>query len=137
MLWWQYVLVAFGAVTTIQAARSDLWKGLHAIMKFGDALPEIAKFPETVERLRREVIATRTDLREHMDVEDITNLGVEKALVGVIGRQEKLDINMGRIGHELNNVRQIVMNTVETGSGDRWRLAAHVDAELIKEAGKP
>ena len=126
---WQLALTVVGGLTTLEVGRRTFWKGLKGFIRLGDALPHLVDFPQDVKGLREEIrqshdeaILLRADLREHMDVEDSLALGVEKVLANMIVRQEKVDVTLNSVQHEVHNAQQIVMNIVEAGSGDRWRL---------------
>ena len=133
MSWYEWVAAGAGVVIAVAAARKVVWQGLRAFTRFGEAVPSLTTLPEAVDVLRAEIHglreemagqgeAIRTDLREHMNNEDLSTLGTEKVLVGVIARQEKMDISLREVVYGLTTVRQILMNAVELGAGDRWRM---------------
>lgn len=139
MTWWQIVLAAAGGLAALQAARVTIWRAGRALIQFGDALPEVVKFPETVKALQAEVIGIRTDLADHMVIEDNTQMGVEKVLARVIVQQRNVELKIDQAGHEVANLQQIVMNGLKLGEGDRWRLThheAHAEETVMEQIPK-
>lgn len=147
MDWWEIALIALGVPVAFETARRTIWQGLKGMVSLGSALPNLAELPhevrvlsETVERTKLHLLAAvesvRIDLKTHMDVEDVAAIASEKVLAAVIVRNEKLDISMQQVHHEINNVRQIVMNSLELGSGDRWRLRGQHGESEITESGE-
>ena len=129
MAWWQIVGVAVGVLAGLAAARKFLWAVLKGMVALGDVLPHLMDLPgkldEVAEKADRNYGATQRvsdELREHMRYEDEIQLIEQKGWAGMITRQERVEHVMSGVQLEVNNVRQIVMNVVETGAGDRWRL---------------
>lgn len=139
MRWYEWLALSAGGIISLEAARRTVWqwlkslvRGIYGVVKFGQAIPDLSALPGVAKRLetqhevlRAEVIAARQDLKDHMTIEDQAALTTEKAWASLIAGQSAMVVSVADLRHELNTVRQIVMNQVELGSGDRWRLTHH------------
>ncbi len=158
MSWYEYVALVVGVLASIQAARMTIWRwgkgmfhGAQAVGKFGEALPKLSALPTRMDSLDAKLDTVRVEvrqysetdnaaheamtqeLREHMTVEEEVSHYQEKAWLSLIETQHRLTQGQADVRHEINNVRQIVMNIVETGAGDRWRLSHHSGDETLPE----
>lgn len=136
MAWYEITVLVIGVPGSIEIARRTVWKwfrglmrGWRAIEKFGQALPDLSALPKTLPRLETKIDAAtkaadevKAELREHMAIEDAASLVHEKAWAQLIATQHQLAKGQADTRHEIDNLRQIVMNGLDTGAGDRWRL---------------
>lgn len=156
MRWYEITGLVVGVLASVEAARRTVWqsfrglmRGAHAVAKFGKVLPDLSDLPSRMDRVEKKIDTARTEvrdyaetdqeahkvltqeLRDHMGSEDAASLIHEKAWAALIATQHQMVATIGGLRSDMDTVRQISMNTLETGSGDRWRLT------LLSEATEP
>lgn len=144
MRWWEATITVAAGIGVLEAARRILARWWRASSRLGRVVPHIPEFPDEIAAVKAdvaavhtEVVGLRTDLREHMQLEDRSLLTTEKVMATVIGRQNHLESTLDGVNNSLDTIRQILMNKIELGSGDEWLLAQRYSAAPRRPSAEP
>lgn len=140
----ELTLVIVGIPSGLELGRRTVWRWLRGGVKIGDALPLLPTLPQELKALKDEVAASRgetalarQELRDHVALEVEGNKLLEQAVLSLVGRQERIEGTLQRMGSQIHTVQQTVMNLVEPGAGDRWRLTQSAQQPSVSAPERP